>query len=607
MVKFGMPFTSPKELKFDPISGLSSFTLPTDLPQDVAGLTALLHASIVAQNDVIRSAKMQLEHFNHREAELIQAQQDADVKLLEAQRDADAKLLEAQRDADAKLMEVQRAADARIQALLEQIVLARHRQFGVSSEVLPAQARLFDEADVLASTSTEGQDQVSLPVLDSVEHKTTTPAAPKKPARGKRAPLPDELQRVDIIHDVAEAQRTCPCGTPMIAIGEEVSEQLDIVPMQIRVLRHIRKRYGCPQSTHAPITAALPAQPLPKTNASASLLAMLLTVKYVDGLPLTRFAKVLARHGVTVADQTLARWVIGSANLLQPLHNLLRDSLLEGPFIHMDETVVQVLQEKDKSPTSQSYMWVQAGGKAGQQVVLFDYDPSRAGSVPRRLLQDYAGYLISDAYAGYAQFDQSKDIIRLGCWAHVRRRFMEAIKVQPKGKRGRANEAVELIGKLYRIERDKKESSDAERYQARQQTSVPILAQLKSWLDKTRPQVPPKSALGTALSYLADCWPTLTRYTDRGDLPIDNNRCENAIRPFVIGRKAWLFSATPAGANASAILYSLIETAKANGHEPYAWLQYVLRRIPKAQTLADYEALLPWNLLQQDLIIDVVD
>lgn len=585
MVKCDMPFTSSKELKFASIPSLNSFTLPIDLPQDVAGLTALLHASIATQHEVIQSAKIQLEQFNRREAELIQSQ----------------------RHTEAMLIEVQRAAEARIQALLEQIVLSRHRQFGASSEALSAQARLFDEADVIASTSTDEQDQVRLPELGSIEHQTTTPAATNKPARGKRAPLPVQLQRVDIIHDVPEVERTCPCGTPLIAIGEDVSEQLDIVPMQIRVLRHIRKRYGCPQSAHVPITAALPAQPLPKTNASAALLAMLLSVKYVDGLPLTRFAKVLARHGVTVADQTLARWVIGSANLLQPLHNLLRDSLLEGPYIHMDETVVQVLQEKDKSPTSQSYMWVQAGGKAGQQVVLFDYDRSRAGSVPRRLLQDYAGYLISDAYAGYAQFNQSKDIIRLGCWAHVRRRFMEAIKVQPKGKRGRANEAVELIGRLYRIERDTKDATDTERYQARQEHSTPILAQLNSWLDKTRPQVPPKSALGTALSYLADCWPTLTRYTDRGDLPIDNNRCENAIRPFVIGRKAWLFSATPAGANASAILYSLIETAKANGHEPYAWLHYVLRHIPNAQTLIEYEALLPWNLRQQDLIIDVVD
>jgi len=589
MVKCGMPLTSSKEFNVASNSDLNSFTLPTELPQDRAQLTALLHAAVMAQQAAICSAEIR---YQALEKELKESKH---------------KLIEVQQNAAAQLIEIQRAAEARIQSLLEQIALARHRQFGSSSEVLSTQARLFDEADILAATSTEAQDQVSLPEVDTIDSKINTPAPSNTPARGKRSPLPAELKRVDIIHDVPEQARTCPCGTPMVMIGEDVSEQLDIVPMQIRVLRHIRKKYACAADSHAPITAALPEQPLPKTNASASLLAMLLTVKYVDGLPLTRFAKVLARHGVTVSEQTLARWVIGCANLLQPLHNLLRDSLQEGPFIHMDETRVQVLQEKDKSPTSQSYMWVQAGGKAGQKVVVFDYDPSRAGSVPRRLLEGYAGYLMSDAYAGYAQFDQSKNIIRLGCWAHVRRRFMDAIKVQPKGKRGRANEAVELIGKLYRIERDAKDSSDDERHQARQQYSVPLLVQLKSWLDKTRPQVTPKSALGTALSYMADCWPTLTRYTDRGDLPIDNNRCENAIRPFVVGRKAWLFSATPAGANASAILYSLIETAKANGHEPYSWLHHVLRHIPTATTLEEYEALLPWNLQQQDLITELAD
>lgn len=556
-----MPFTSPKDLNFALKPNLNPFINPNDLLQNIAALSAQL-------TEIKNNSEAQLDAFKLREAELIAAN---------------------------------KIAEDRIQYLLEQIRLSRHRQFGASSEILSTQARLFDEADLLASTSTEVQDSVALP--EAADNKATTPAPLTKPARGKRAPLPAELKRVDVIHDVPEAERTCPCGTPMVEIGEDISEQLDIVPMQIRVLVHKRKRYACKGSSHSsPIVAALPAWPLPKTNASASLLAMLLTVKYVDGLPLTRFAKVLQRHGVTVPDQTLARWVIGCANLLQPLHNLLRDSLLEGEFIQMDETVVQVLREEGKSPESQSYMWVQVGGKAGQKVILFDYDKSRGGAVARRLLQDYRGYLVSDAYAGYAQFDQSIDIIRLGCWAHVRRRFMDAIKVQAKGKRGRANEAVELIAKLYKIEREAKDATDSERHQARQQHSLPILLQIKAWLEKAQPQVTPKSALGTALSYMANCWPTLTRYTEQGYLPIDNNSAENVIRPFVIGRKNWLFSTSTDGANASAIIYSLIETVKANGHEPYAWLIHVLTHIPNAQTLTDYEALLPWNLQQRDLI-----
>ena len=524
---------------------LPSAVLPDILPADVAGLTTLLHAVVLSHNESNQKA---LDYISH---------------------------------------------------LFEQFLLGRKRMFGSSSEQSSAQGRLFDEADALAAQATEHDDVAPLPP------ETPEPKNKKPAARGKRGPLPPELKRVDIIHDVPESERSC-CGTPMVVIGQDVSEQLDIVPMQVRVLRHIRLRYGCPASAHAPVTAALPPQALPKTNASNDFLAMLLTVKYVDGQPLYRFGKVLDRHGVTVPTQTLARWVITASCVLQPLVNLMRDALLAGGVIHMDETVVQVLKEMDKEATSNSYMWVQAGGPPGKKVVIFDYDPSRSGDVPVRLLHDYQGYLMADGYDGYNQLVKTAEITRLACWAHVRRRFVDAVKVQPKGKRGRADEAVALIGKLYRVERDHKDSSDEERLLARQQRSVPVLAELHAWMKKVLPIVTPKSVLGTALSYMRDYWSMLTPYTGRGDLPIDNNRCENAIRPFVVGRKGWLFSDTPAGANASALIYSLIETAKANGLEPYAWLRRVLRDLPAAKTVDDVEALLPWNLQAQDLIIDIV-
>jgi transposase len=484
-----------------------------------------------------------------------------------------------------------------INYLFEQMILLRHRQFGSSSELLSAQGRLFDEAEALAADTTEAQDFAPIPPVVPDAGKVT----PEIKARGKRAPLPAELPRVEIVHDVPEAERTCPCGTPMLVIGQEISEQLDIVPMQIRVLRHVRNTYGCPASEHAPVTAALPAQPLPKSNASPDFLAMLLIVKFIDGLPLARFEYVLDRHGVKVPRQTLARWVIGASHLLQPLHNLMRDTLFDGPFMHMDETVVQVLKEKDKSPTSNSYMWVQTGGPPGKPVIIYDYDPSRSGEVPSRLLLGYEGYLMTDGYDGYNKLAKTEGIERLVCWAHVRRRFVEAVRVQPKGKKGRADEAVALIGKLYGIERNYKDAKDEARFQARQQLSLPALAELRAWLTKTLPVVAPNSALGKALSYMHDYWSMLTRYTERGDLPIDNNRCENAIRPFVIGRKAWLFSDTPAGANASAVIYSLLQTAKANGQEPYTWLRRVMRDLPAAQTVEEVEALLPWNLHMPDL------
>ena len=280
---------------------------------------------------------------------------------------------------------------------------------------------------------------------------------------------------------------------------------------------------------------------------------------------------------------------------------MMRDILLESSVIHMDETVVQVLKEPDKKPTSTSYMWVQTGGLPDKPVVLYDYDPSRSGDVPVCLLQGYCGYLMTDGYDGYNASAKTEGIEHLACWAHVRRRFVEATRVQPKGKRGHADEAVVLIGKLYGIERDHKDAKDEVRLLARQQRSVPVLAALHAWLEKTLPGVTPKSALGTALAYMKKYWGRLTRYTERGDLPIDNNRCENAIRPFVVGRKGWLFSDTQNGAHASAVIYSLVQTAKANGLEPYVWLRRVMRDLPAAKTVEDVEALLPWNLRMPEL------
>lgn len=535
-----MPFAAAKSVILPPQYTLPDVTLPAVLPTDVAALTALLHSVVQTHNEVKFKAQGHIQH------------------------------------------------------LLEQFILSRHRQFGSSSEQLSAQGRLFDEAEALAEATTEAQDIAPLPPEPAADEGKGKPT--NKPARGKRGPLPADLKRVEIVHDVPEAERTCPCGTPMVEIGQDVSEQLDIVPMQVRVLRHIRKRYGCPGSIHAPVTAPLPPQPLPKSNASADFLAMLLTVKFVDGLPLTRFGKVLDRHGVPVPDQTLARWVIGSGHVLQPLLNLMRDALLDGTVLHIDETVVQVLKSPGKKPTSNSYMWVQTGGPPGKPVVIYDYDPSRSGEVPVRLLHDYRGYLMTDGYDGYNKLARTEGIERLACFAHVRRRFVDAARVQPKGKRGRADEAVAMIGKLYRIEREHKDAIDAARLLARQQLSVPVLAELHAWMVRMLPVVTPKSALGTALSYMRDYWSMLTRYTERGDLPIDNNRCENAIRPFVVGRRAWLFSDTPAGANASAVIYSLVDTAKANGLEPYTWLRCVLRDLPAAKTVEDVEALLPWNV-----------
>ena len=267
----------------------------------------------------------------------------------------------------------------------------------------------------------------------------------------------------------------------------------------------------------------------------------------------------------------------------------------------MDESRYQVLKEEGKSAQSQSYIWVQRGGPPDTPVILYDYDPSRSQSVPMRLLDGFKGYLQTDAYEGYGQVCRENELISVGCMAHARRKFDEALKAQSsvdpnKQKSTLAAQALKQIQALYRIEREIKLLTIDEIKRVRQARSVPLLNELKTWLDTNIIIVPPRSTLGKAMNYLNKQWDKLTVYTTDGRLRIDNNLCENAVRPFVMGRKSWLFSNSVAGANAGANLYSLVETAKANGHEPYGYIKQVLTELPAAKTLEDIEALLPFNL-----------
>ena len=276
--------------------------------------------------------------------------------------------------------------------------------------------------------------------------------------------------------------------------------------MQTRVIKHIRKVYGCRGCETAPVIADKTAQLIEKSMTSPSVLAMLLTTKYVDSLPLHRFETVLSRHGIGIPLQTLARWIIQCGEHLQPLLNLMRDRLLESPVIDCDETRVQVQKEPDRDPTSQSWMWVQASGPPDRKVVLFDYTSSRAQDVPLRLLESYRSYAMTDDYGWHNALALQPGVERLACMAHARRKFVDAQKVQPKGETGRADIALTMIKKLYGIERELKDVSDEQRFINRQEKSLQILSQLKSWLDKTQPQVTPQSVLGKAVNYLASNW-----------------------------------------------------------------------------------------------------
>jgi len=482
--------------------------------------------------------------------------------------------------------------------LLEQIRLARHQHFGTRSErySLDQMALAFNEAEVAAEQTgddLQSDDAGKSAAADSI----VVPAHLRK--RGGRKPLPPELPRVEVIYKLDETACDCPgCSGELTVIGEKVSEQLDITPARVQVLKHIKKTYRCDQCEGTPRTAPMPAQPIPKSMASAGTLAHIATAKYVDALPLYRQERQLKPIGIKLPRSTLAHWMVKVGILVQPLINLLREALLSYDIIGMDETRLQVLKEPDRKPQSQSYLWVQRGGPPEHPIVLYDYDPSRSQQVPIRLLDDFSGYMQTDAYEGYNAVIRQNGITSLGCWAHVRRKFDEALKAQAgmtaeKKKTTLAAEALRRIQALYRIEREIKLLSDNERQSVRADRSMPPLDDFRTWLDQHIPIVPPRSALGKAMNYAHKQWPKLTTYTEDGRLRMDNNLTENAIRPFVIGRKNFLFCDSVAGAKSSANLYSLIETAKANGIEPYAYLKMVFTKLPQATSLEEIEALLP--------------
>ena len=462
----------------------------------------------------------------------------------------------------------------------------RRQQFGASSEQLPdQQPSLFDEVEIAS-------DDATISVDETPEAEVVPEAKPaRKPRKAFR--IPPELPRVEIIHDLPESEKVCPHdGTALKHIDSEVHEQLDIIPAQAQVLRHLRYTYACPCCDQHVVTAQKPKQPIEKGMASPRLLATIATQKYVDGLPLYRQEQLFARLGLELDRTTQANWMMKCGALIQPLINLIHEQMLEQPVLHMDETRVQVLDEPGRSPQSQSYMWVLRSVE--QPAVLFHYSPTRNSEVPKHLLNDFSGALMVDGYQGYHAVCESPSITRLGCWAHARRGFVDAKKAYGLSRTGKADEALAHIQALYRIEQSAKDKPPEERLAMRQAEATVVIAKLKQWLDQNMNRTPPKSLLGKAMHYLNHQWTHLVRYLEDGRYPIDNNPAENAIRPFVIGRKNWLFSASQRGADASANLYSLIETAKANDLEPHAYLAHVFTQLPNANTLQDIEILLPW-------------
>ena len=350
------------------------------------------------------------------------------------------------------------------------------------------------------------------------------------------------------------------------------------------------------------VIAPPPAQIIPKGIATPGLLAHVAVSKYADALPLYRQERIFERYGIEISRSTMAGWMVMVAESANPVMDLYYKGLLAGPLVNIDETPVQVLKEPGRENTTKSYMWVFRGGPPGQAFCDYRYSQTRSGDIPREVLQGYQGYCQTDAFSGYNGLEEAVEGIRLvGCFVHARRYFVKVIDARgkgAKGKTGSAEVALGYIGELYKIEKAARAAglSLAELQRFRIERAEPVLEEFKAWLEKKKDQTPPKGLLGKAINYTLSNWPRLIRYLENGHITPDNNAAENAIRPFVVGRKNWLFAGSPSGANAAATLYSLIETAKACGFDPYQYLRLLFEKIPYASTEADYMAFLPQNI-----------
>jgi len=470
----------------------------------------------------------------------------------------------------------------------------RRKFFGASSERRKQQEEslqqgwLFNEAETYAEAPLSPAQKIPV-------------AAHERKARGRKA-LPENLERREIVHALTEQERTCPsCGTVRPEIGQEVREELEIIPARAVVNVHILKKYGpcqCKECATPVIQAEGPTKLFPGSSYSNHTVAFFLAAKYVDAQPFYRMEGILSRWGIETTRQSLCKVAVAAGRALGELIEELRKDLKASPVLQMDETVVQVLHEKNRSAQRKSSMWVARGYHERKPLLFFHYHPTRAKEIVQTFLAGYRGYVQTDGYAGYSEVGLSPGVTHVGCLAHVRRKFFEAEKQGSS----EASAFLSQIAELYHTEHTLRQRYDEGALSteafltARREAQQPKLSAMKGWLLSRQGRSPPSLAFGKAVHYALGQWDRIEKYLEHELLTPDNNLVENAIRPFVIGRKNWLFSNTPLGAHASAGIYSMIETAKANGHEPYKYLCYLFDALPKAKSKEEKRSLLPYIL-----------
>ena len=462
-----------------------------------------------------------------------------------------------------------------IQWLMEQFRLSKHKQFGASSEQTDFnQLNLFNEAEQTAA--------LTAPEPEITEVK----AHYRKKTRLTTDKLPEDLPVEVIEHVLTEGNRICPdCGSSLHKMGEDVREELKIIPAKAAIVRHVRYVYACRRceeaSDHVPIVKAEMPEPVIKGGfASPEAVSHIATQKFVMGSPLYRQEQEWKLSGILLSRQTMSNWLIKACeNWLLPIYEEMKRRLCEHEVLHADETTLQVLHEDGKPAKSKSYMWLyRTSGEANQQIVLYDYQPNRKSENPEKFLRDFKGYLHADGYNGYHRLPDNITVV--GCWAHARRKFDELLQTISKDKRDSSDAAkgIAYCDKLFLFEKQLALLSPEDRLRERERLSKPLMDEFYSWLASLRE--PPKSLMGKAIYYAESQRKYLERYLLDGRLEISNNRAERTIRPFVMGRKNWLFSNTPNGARASAVYYSLIISAKENGLNPFEYLTWIFTNAP---------------------------
>jgi transposase len=503
-------------------------------------------------------------------------------------------------DAIIRLLKTQNEqVESRLYIFEERVRVLLHKLYGKSSErAVPEQGKLFNEAEVVADTESAEETEVQTVTYER--------------RKGRKA-LPEDLPHERIEYELPEEEQCCPeCGERMHKMGEDVRSELKIVPAQVTVVDHVKFKYGCrnceKNNETAPIvTAPAPNPVIKRGNASPSAMAYVMTAKFVDGVPLYRQEAHLSRLGLEISRSVLSNWMIKGSELLEVIYVAAHHILIDQEILHADETTLQVLNEPGRSAETNSYMWLYRTGRdAPQQIILYEYQETRAGVHPKNFLSGFKGYIHVDGYSGYDCLEQSKkvgeppDIKLCSCWSHFRRKADEALRGLPPDKRhnSRAKELLDRINQLFAIERKLVDNTPEARQIARQEQSRPIVDDLFKWLNEVKNEILPKSLLGTAVTYGLNQWNKLTRFFEDGRIELSNNLAERSVKPFVIGRKNFLFCNTPSGAKASAIIYSIIEMAKANGLNPYAYLVYLFERLPNMDTtnVAAIDELLPWNV-----------